>query len=127
MKLKWVILGCRNAGIYFELTDTFGHNYGPLSKEVMDVVRDLDPVISYLMNSLTIQGLNDVNLMIFSDHGMTGVSPDRVIKLYEALEPEEYDVIMGSFALSSIFPKYGMEDLVTFINSFRFYYMYKYK
>ena len=59
--------------IYFEQTDHTGHKNGPFSSELNEVIRSLDQVMSDLVDCLSDPGLSDVNLLIFSDHGMTEV------------------------------------------------------
>nr|KAG5703795.1 hypothetical protein BaRGS_009593 [Batillaria attramentaria] len=100
------------AAIYFELTDSLGHNYGPLSDELMQLLSDLDPIMEYLADSLATYSLSDVNLMIFSDHGMTEVSRSRVINLSDVIQWDDYDAIMDAGALVSIYTKPDTEDKV---------------
>ena len=60
--------------IYFELTDKLGHKYGPFSPEVNKVLHDLDPTVGDLVTRLGQGDLDDVNVVIVSDHGMIEVS-----------------------------------------------------
>ena len=64
----WYVLA-----IYFEQTDHVGHESGPFSTELNQVIQGLDRVMSDLVDRLSDPGLSDVNLLIFSDHGMTKV------------------------------------------------------
>lgn len=99
------------AAIYFELTDSVGHAYGPFSAELNRVLLDLDPLISDLAASLTLDpDLSDVNLLIFSDHGMTPTSETRVINLTSILVPEDYEAVLEFAAITSIYTRAGKEN-----------------
>ena len=69
-------------GIYTETTDVYGHYTGPNSPELNAKLVAMDGVIGQLMDNLTSEGLaDDVAVMIFSDHGMTEISPARSVNL----------------------------------------------
>ncbi len=65
--------------IYVEHPDKDGHLYGPDSKEVQDVIGQIDVQIGRLLSNLKTTNMSDgsgkmadfVNVMIVSDHGMT--------------------------------------------------------
>ncbi len=65
---------------YFEETNSAGHKYGPGSPELGAAVKLLDGELGALMDRLKAEHL-PVNLIVVSDHGMTPVSPDRVVIL----------------------------------------------
>ncbi len=72
--------------LYFDATDTCGHNYGPNSKEVNHAIAMEDSLIGKLFVGLKkINLLDSTNIIIVSDHGMTELSPDRVINIDELL------------------------------------------
>ena len=72
--------------LYFSDTDTQGHRYGPESQEVNQAIQLLDAQIGYLNKRLDDIGMrNKINIIILSDHGMTNVRPDGLIKLWEIL------------------------------------------
>ncbi|XP_076455613.1 glycerophosphocholine cholinephosphodiesterase ENPP6-like [Babylonia areolata] len=100
------------AAIYFELTDKYGHMYGPFSPEVNGVIRDLDLIVSDLMDQLSDPAMSDVNLMVFSDHGMTKVNPSHVIDISGVLNSSEVIIILEGAALISIYTMPGMEEQV---------------
>ena len=69
-------------GIYMETADVYGHYTGPNSPELNAKLVAMDGVIGQLMDNLTSEGLaDDVAVMIFSDHGMTEISPARSVNL----------------------------------------------
>ena len=69
-------------GIFMETTDAYGHYTGPNSTPLNEKLVAMDGVIGQLMDNLTSEGLaDDVAVMIFSDHGMTEISPARSVNL----------------------------------------------
>lgn len=73
--------------LYFDATDTSGHNYGPNSKEVNQSIAMEDSLIEKLFVGLKKLNLMDsTNIIIVSDHGMTELSKDRVINIDELLK-----------------------------------------
>ncbi|MCL4864411.1 MAG: ectonucleotide pyrophosphatase/phosphodiesterase [Gemmatimonadales bacterium] len=70
------------ATLYFEMTDNAGHDHGVDSPEVGAAIAEVDAAIGMLVDGLAERGLADrVNLIVVSDHGMTGLSGDRQIVL----------------------------------------------
>lgn len=68
--------------LYLEAIDTVGHYYGPDSPELAKALSEVDAAMGRLLAGLRRQGLIDqVNLIVVSDHGMAAGSPDRVIVL----------------------------------------------
>ena len=60
--------------LYFEEPDSFGHQYGPNSQEVFDVVQEMDDYIGSLMEKMEKMDLLDVtDIILLSDHGMTDI------------------------------------------------------
>eukprot|EP01059_Diplonema_ambulator_P031185 TRINITY_DN5661_c0_g1_i1.p1 TRINITY_DN5661_c0_g1~~TRINITY_DN5661_c0_g1_i1.p1 ORF type:complete len:992 (+),score=227.26 TRINITY_DN5661_c0_g1_i1:118-3093(+) len=68
---------------YFSEPDSAGHQYGPNSTQVADVVRSLNPVVEALLN---LTQAHNANLIIISDHGMSATSNDRVIPLHTLID-----------------------------------------
>ncbi|XP_076437444.1 glycerophosphocholine cholinephosphodiesterase ENPP6-like [Babylonia areolata] len=99
-------------GIYFEMIDSLGHQYGPSSPRIKQVIGDLDPLMGYLAESLATPSLSDVNLMIVSDHGMTSISRKRVINLNDVLSPSDYDTVFTDVAVASVYAKPGKNHMV---------------
>ncbi len=72
--------------VYFDATDTSGHSYGPNSKEVNQSIAMEDSLIGKIFLGLKKLNLIDsTNVIILSDHGMTELSPDRVINIDKLL------------------------------------------
>lgn len=78
----------------------------------MEVISDLDPIMDYLAESLTSFALNDVNLMLVSDHGMTSVSRSRVIDLNNVIDSSDVNSILTDVAVANIYTKPGKETEV---------------
>lgn len=51
------------AGVYVELVDSHGHNYGPDSKEIIEAMKLVDGELVRLLD--TLNETSDINLMIF--------------------------------------------------------------
>lgn len=72
--------------VYFDATDTSGHNYGPNSKEVNQSMAMQDSLIGKLFSGLDkLNLLDSTNIIVLSDHGMTELSADRVINIDKIL------------------------------------------
>ncbi len=79
--------------LYFSDTDTQGHRHGPDSPEVNQAVKLLDEKLGYLQRRLQEIGmLQKVNIIVLSDHGMTELKPDGVIKLWQILGDETVQI-----------------------------------
>lgn len=73
--------------LYFEATDDMGHKYGPDSKEVNGAIKKEDNMIGLLFKKLDEINLRDsTDIIIVSDHGMTGVSNKRIINVERILK-----------------------------------------
>lgn len=86
--------------LYFETVDTIGHHEGPDSPELNAAVRTVDLSLARLVAGLKARGLLDqVNIVIVSDHGMAPISPDRLIVLDEQYPADAFRwITMGSMA-----------------------------
>lgn len=71
--------------LYFDHVDEMGHRYGPDSQQVEDSIIEVDNSIATLLKRLDKLKPKQFNLVIVSDHGMTGVSQDRVINLTRSI------------------------------------------
>lgn len=71
---------------YFHETDDKGHKFGPNAPETNEAIKRLDGIAGLLMGKLASIGMLDsVNVIIVSDHGMTEVSPERVVNIKKIL------------------------------------------
>ena len=93
--------------LYFSDVDNAGHNFGPDAAEVRAAALAIDQQVGDLVAGVRQIGLADrVHYVVISDHGMSAVSPDRVILLDNYLDVEAHEVVdMGP--LLSLAPKDG--------------------
>lgn len=100
--------------LYFHEADSAGHRYGPDSPETAAAVALVDQSLATLKEGVRRLGLEDeVNYVVVSDHGMTGVSPDRVIALDQMLDPATVQIDFSG-AVAGLRPLQGTaEELFT--------------
>lgn len=79
--------------LYFDATDTYGHEYGPDSPENNKAIARLDSMLGKLTSGLADRKLLDkTNLVILSDHGMTNISEEKIINVSEMLKDYNFKV-----------------------------------
>jgi predicted AlkP superfamily pyrophosphatase or phosphodiesterase len=80
--------------LYFSDVDTAGHRDGPDSASVHSAIDRVDETLGLLRVGLERRGLADaIDLIVTSDHGMTEISPDRVIVLDDYIDLPAVDVV----------------------------------
>ena len=80
--------------LYLDGVDAIGHRHGPESPEVDVAIGDVDRAIGELLAGIDSLDLTDrINVIVVSDHGMAGISADRVIYLDDYLDPEWAEII----------------------------------
>lgn len=73
--------------LYFDEPDHSGHEYGPDSPKTAAAAARADSAVGRLVQGLRARGMYDkVNLIIVSDHGMSALSPDRVVYLDDVVD-----------------------------------------
>ena len=89
---------------YFDIVDTAGHEFGPDSPEVTQAAAQVDKAIGDLRRGLKVLGLR-ANLVVVADHGMAGLAPDRVVRLDQFANPDDYKLVEdGPFASFAAVP-----------------------
>ncbi len=85
--------------LYFDTVDTAGHFYGPGDGPKLNAaIAEVDERIGDLMRALNALD-QPANFVVVSDHGMTELSPMRVIYLDRILARDQYRLITdGSYA-----------------------------
>lgn len=79
---------------YFSIVDDAGHRYGPESPQTAQAIGEVDRLIGLLVDGIENSIMaGRVNLIIVSDHGMTPLSPDRVVLLDEYIDMSRVNVI----------------------------------
>ena len=98
--------------LYFEDIDEAGHRDGPDSQAVRDATIRADAYLGQLTAGLERRGLLDqVNIIVTSDHGLSATSTERVVLLDDYISLD--DVIVSDINPTvGLFPKAGKEDAV---------------
>ncbi|XP_047342864.1 ectonucleotide pyrophosphatase/phosphodiesterase family member 5-like isoform X1 [Vespa velutina] len=101
-----------NLGIlYIEEPDYHGHFIGINNYSFNKILEKLDEITKYLHIKLEQYGLNDVNVIHLSDHGMATVTLDRIIDLNKYINSTDYTFVGTSPGLH-IYPNRGKEQLI---------------
>ncbi len=71
--------------LYFPEVDGAGHHFGPESQQAEQAVRLVDDAVGNLINKVNNLGLQNVNYIFVSDHGMIQVDIDNPLQIPEML------------------------------------------
>nr|XP_054764825.1 ectonucleotide pyrophosphatase/phosphodiesterase family member 5-like [Lytechinus pictus] len=84
--------GSANLGIlYFHEPDSTGHLQGPESEATADSIAMCDETLGYLLDKLAQANLlDDVNIILTSDHGMASVSSNQTVFLDDYIDRSLY-------------------------------------
>lgn len=112
--LKWMELPYNKRpkfiNVYFDSTDATGHDYGPISDEVNYAIAKQDSLIAKLFEGLRKLNLFDsTNVIVLSDHGMTELSPERVININEVLKGFNFKT-QDKGTMMFVYPEKNEED-----------------
>ena len=84
----------RFATLYVETLDNAGHRTGPDSVEMRDALREVDAAIGRLIDGLAARALLDeVNLIITSDHGLATVAQGNTVAIEEMVDSKDAAVV----------------------------------
>jgi len=73
--------------LYFSVVDSAGHDYGPDHPEVASAMQEVDRALGLLVKGLEQRDLlNNMHILITSDHGMQDIATDRYILLDEYID-----------------------------------------
>ncbi len=103
-----------NLGVlYFSEPDQTGHAVGPSSRQIIDMIDDLDQnVLGYLIARLKEESLFDtMNIIVTSDHGMADIKHQIYVNDY--VDPDLYTVYGGS-PFWNVLPKPGWKLYLTY-------------
>lgn len=90
--------------LYFHETDSQGHDFGPNSEQTNNAIKVLDQQIGDLIKGIKNIGLKDsINIIVVSDHGMSEISPDRIINVEKLLDGKKCE-FWGSGPIMMINP-----------------------
>src|SRR5690625_8047963 len=80
--------------LYFSFVDSRGHTYGSESEEVDEAVREMDRLLGYIMEKMEEHGiLEELNIVLLSDHGMADLSEERIIFLEDLIVLADADIL----------------------------------
>lgn len=77
---------------YFSTLDTAGHRYGPNTQAVRNALLKVDGELADFFHDLASKGLNDVDVVIVSDHGMTTVDRSHLISVNALNIPKGWQI-----------------------------------
>jgi len=102
--------------LYFSTVDNAGHNYGPEDTlSIAKAVLEVDNAIGDLINGLeSLNMIDEINFILFSDHGMTGVSKENYIFLKDLINEDNITVISNGTSVSFWLDE---NDKIRFYNS----------
>ena len=81
---------------YFSIVDSAGHYYGPDAQGTIDEIVVVDHAIGHLLDGLESRGiLDEVNVIIVSDHGMTDTPASQVINIADYINLDDVVTIGG--------------------------------
>ena len=109
-------------GVYYAEPDLVQHQYGPGSPMAKQKIQEIDDLLLNMqsrMDMLTMR--NDgvtklserLNVIVVSDHGMTAVSPDRVVNLTTTMNMADIVRIVTTSPVTTIWPKPGRTEAVS--------------
>jgi len=91
--------------LYYHEPDATGHKHGPDSVQMVDMICTLDGYVGYLIKILKEKNIFDeLNIILTSDHGMTGTNEDVYIDDY--VDSSLYTWYGGS-PVANVLPKPG--------------------
>jgi len=83
---------------YFEQPDASGHSYGPVSMPTRRAMEYMDSMMYDLYNKLMqLPIAENINFIVTGDHGMTYLSPERVIPIKKYLKSKWIDNACNDF------------------------------
>ena len=91
----------RFVSVYLERVDNVGHTVGPDDGALNAELVAIDGSIRRLVAGLETRGLRDkVVLLVVSDHGLAGISPDRVVRLGPVTSSDAATVLYNGATVS---------------------------
>lgn len=115
--LRWLDLPARErptfVTLYLGEVDAVAHDYNPdWAPEVAAAVRRVDATLGSLLTGLEERGLLDqINIIVVSDHGMAATSPDRVIFVDDYVDLDRANVVDWSPVLALRPPEEDLDEV----------------
>ncbi|MBQ0069007.1 MAG: alkaline phosphatase family protein, partial [Bacteroidales bacterium] len=83
---------------YFEQPDSYGHEFGPISRPTRRAMEYMDSLMQVLYTGLMeLPIAADINFIVTGDHGMTYLSPERVVPIKKYIKSSWVDEICNDF------------------------------
>uniref|UniRef100_UPI00398F8259 glycerophosphocholine cholinephosphodiesterase ENPP6 n=1 Tax=Pristiophorus japonicus TaxID=55135 RepID=UPI00398F8259 len=97
------------AAVYYERNDVEGHHFGPWSNQRKEATKILDETLKQMNMKIKEIGLqNDLNVILFSDHGMTDILwMEKVIELDKYINMMDVLTMLDRGSVVSLWPKEG--------------------
>nr|XP_039260597.1 bis(5'-adenosyl)-triphosphatase enpp4-like isoform X1 [Styela clava] len=92
------------AMLYFGEPDVSGHRYGPNAPEIVQKIQLCDAITGYILSQLDKYGIDEINIIITSDHGMSEMNRKKFITLDDHVDMKKIKHIMNDIASASIWP-----------------------
>jgi predicted AlkP superfamily pyrophosphatase or phosphodiesterase len=113
--LEWLSLPPDQAPVLLTLylgdVDQAGHEFGPMAPETDSAIARVDSAVGALMAGIEERRLDQVNLIVVSDHGMAELDSSRVIYLDDYIDLASVEIVdRGPFL--SLIPRMGVQEVV---------------
>ncbi|MCH7528226.1 MAG: alkaline phosphatase family protein [Candidatus Marinimicrobia bacterium] len=80
--------------LYFHIVDTQAHTYGPTAQQTIHAIQKVDSTLGELFRGLAgLDIIDELNIIVVSDHGMAAIDSTQVIFLDDYIDPEIARVI----------------------------------
>ncbi|XP_030047369.1 glycerophosphocholine cholinephosphodiesterase ENPP6 [Microcaecilia unicolor] len=102
------------AAVYYERIDIEGHHNGPWSNQRKNATRAVDQVLKDMNQQIKDFGLqNDLNVVLFSDHGMTDIYwMEKIIELVNYINMSDVLKMMDRGPVVNLWPAEGKHSEV---------------
>ena len=98
--------------LYMSDADGAGHSFGPDSPELVRALERLDDALGRLLRGVSQRRLlEQVNIIVTSDHGMADTNPQRVIYIDDVMSRSDGEVIELNPGLA-VWPRPGRQEAV---------------
>ena len=122
MVLSWIDAKAPPLGLatlYFDVTDTEGHHYGPDSPEVKAAAAQADAAIGRLVAGLKARGLYETtNIVVVADHGMAPQPLSGLVEVSTLVDPAKVKFVStGSVVGVRALPGFEAEVAATMLKA----------
>lgn len=98
---------------YYHEPDETGHKFGPESREIVELIEELDRFLADFFTKMRkLPNYDEINFIITADHGMAELSPDKVILLDKVIDTADLEFTDGGNPVYNLKVKEGKLDKV---------------